>query len=257
MVTRVALFADDEIVASRTTTTLRQVTVDEVRSILSAFSQSLDGIRTNREDAQLSAPLPGAILSCVVPDVTGIWVEALRDECVQPPLVVGPGLKTGIKMNYSDPAELGSDRIADIVAARAYYKSPLIIVDFGVITTMQAIDANGVFVGGMIAPGLSLGACSLSQTGARLPVIEVKVPRSVLGKTTREAMQSGVVLGEAARIDGLIDMAWRELGYETDIVLAGTNAGLLKTLLVHRAHADETLTLKGLNLLSKMNRRAS
>ena len=136
-----------------------------------------------------------AVLSCVVPALERPWKAALFRTCTGRVLTVGPGLKTGMPVRYDDPAEIGPDRIADAVAARAVYGSPCIVIDLGTTTNIEVIDARGTFVGGVIAPGLALGARSLSAAAARLPQVEPSAPTHVIGRNTREAMRSGVVSG--------------------------------------------------------------
>lgn len=197
----------------------------------------------------------GAILSCVVPSLAESWRQGLAASCKTRPLVVGPGLKTGLRMLYDDPSEVGSDRVADIVATRATYGAPAIVVDLGTTTNFEVIDASGAFAGGIIAPGVELGARSLFQAAARLPMIELRAPRQVIGRNTRAAMQSGVVLGEAARIDGLLDAIMAELSCEPPVVLTGNGAEVMATLLHHDASVDDTLCLRGLALLWQTNQR--
>lgn len=181
-------------------TTRQPITADEARIQL---VQALDMLPR--------CTVAGTILSCVVPSLTDVWRRALAQALDVRPYVVGPGLKSGIKLRFKDPGEVGPDRIADAVAARAAVGAPAIVIDLGTTTNFEAIDASGAFCGGIIAPGVSIGAQSLARAAARLPVIELKTPARVLGRTTREAMQSGVVLGEAVRIDGLIDAIRAEL----------------------------------------------
>ena len=169
--------------------------------------------------------------------------------------MVGPGLKTGLKMRYDDPSEVGADRVADVVAARAEYGAPAVVVDLGTTTNFEVLDADGAFAGGIIAPGLALGARSLSEAAARLPMIELRAPASVIGRNTRAAMQSGVVLGEVARIDGLLDAVMGELGADVPVVMTGDGAGAMAALLRHEATVDDTLTLRGLWHLWCANRR--
>ncbi len=200
-------------------------------------------------------PVPmGAILSCVVPSLSAAWEDALRSLCPGGrALVVGPGLRTGLPMRYKDPSEVGPDRIADVLAAREAYGSPVVVVDFGTTMNIEVIDAAGAFDGGIIAPGLALGATALSRAAARLPVIELRAPERAIGRSTREAMQSGVVLGEVARVDGLLDRVFSELGQAAPVVLTGDHAGQLSALLAHEVRVDETLTLRGLHQLFLSN----
>lgn len=246
--TRFGLFTleagDPELLGTCELTTPGRITADEAR------------IQTGQALAAMGAvPVPDAILSCVVPALTDAWRRALAELCGARPLVVGPGLKTGVRMRYDDPAEVGPDRIADVVAARAAFGSPAIAIDLGTTTNFEVIDAEGAFAGGIIAPGVALGARSLAQAAARLPMIELRAPERVIGRSTQTAMQSGVVLGEAARIDGLIDAIAGELGAEPPIVITGNGASEISALLRHDAAVDETLTLRGLALIWQLNRK--
>lgn len=188
-------------------------------------------------------------------DLASAWLEALRELTGRRPLSVGPGIKTGIRMKYRDPAEVGADRIADLAAVLGDYEPPAIVVDLGTTTNFEVIDADGVFLGGIIAPGMALGARSLADRAAKLPVIDIVAPKAVIGTCTREAMQSGVVLGEIARIDGLLAMIEREQPAEYSIIVTGSNAAAVAPLLDHDATADATLTLRGLARLHSLNRR--
>ncbi len=243
--TRLGLFFDGEFRGSWELTTPARITPDEARMQVVQVMRSL-----------AEAPVPrDAILSCVVPSLSDAWQQALALACGRRPLVVGPGLKTGVRMCYDDPSEVGSDRVADIVAARKAYGAPVVVVDLGTTTNFEVIDGDGAFAGGIIAPGLGLGAQSLSQAAARLPMIELRTPSSVIGKNTRAAMQSGVVLGEVARIDGLLDAVMGELGQTAQVVVTGNDAQVMGAMLEHDVTVDETLTLRGLELLWEANRR--
>ncbi len=205
--------------------------------------------------AQLAGPekVVGAILSCVIPTQVGVWERALTRASQTRPFVVGPGLKTGLKMRYRDPAEVGPDRIADAVAVRERYQLPAISVDFGTSMNIEVIGADGAFLGGLIAPGLALGAQALNRRTARLPLIEIEMPKEVIGRSTREAMLSGVVFGEVARIDGLIDRVFAALDSVATVVLTGDGAHEMASCLSHDATVDETLALRGLHQLYKLN----
>ena len=206
--------------------------------------------------------IEGSILSCVVPSLSAPWRRALASACADRPLVVEPGLKTGISLRFDDPGEVGSDRIADAVAVRERYGAPALAIDLGTTTNFEIIDSKGAFCGGIIAPGVALGAQSLSQAAARLPMIELRAPKRAIGRNTREAMQSGTVLGEAARIDGLIDILLEEMAdtglcdeaCDVPIAITGTGADRMAHLIAHDAVVDEALTLYGLALLWQRNR---
>lgn len=242
--TRLGLFAGEGLAGTWELTTPARLTVDEAWLQVDQALGTLGGFEPD-----------GAILACVVPSLAGVWRRALARRCGCRPLVVGPGLKTGMRMRYDDPSEVGADRVADVVAARKGYGAPVIVVDLGTTTNFEVVDGEGAFVGGIIAPGVALGARVLSEAAARLPMIELRAPSAVIGRNTRSAMQSGVVLGEAARIDGLLDAVVGELGRDAPVVLTGDGAAEVAALLRRPAEVDETLTLRGLWHLWQMNRR--
>jgi len=254
-VTHYGLFEGDELFASWSATTPPQLTTDEAMLSLSSFMKTYASEWMEENGGVKTTLRISSILSCVVPSLMQAWLATIRLTCNQRPLLVGPGLKTGLRMNYHDPSELGSDRIADMVAAKKLYGYPLIIIDCGTVINFQVLDSEGQFIGGLIFPGLTLSARSLSQAAERLPVIDLEAPTSILGKNTRGSMQSGIMLGEIARLDGLIEMIWHDLGYVTDIVLSGEDSELLAPLLDHEVLVDSTLTLKGLNILFHNNRK--
>ena len=250
---RFGLFAEDSAAAQECPlatceiTTPSSITADEVRMRLVQVMAALAA------DAGMPAALvpAAAVLSCVVPALERPWKAALSRTCTGRVLTVGPGLKTGMPVHYDDPAEIGPDRIADAVAARAVYGSPCIV-----------IDAHGTFVGGVIAPGLALGARSLSAAAARLPQVEPSAPTHVIGRNTREAMRSGVVLGEVARIDGMLDMVLAEMRAtkaagegDVPIVITGDDAEALAALVGHSLTVDDALTLRGLAELYHINQK--
>lgn len=244
-ITHLGLFADGSLAGTWELTTRERITVDEARMQL---AQAVALMGEARPDE--------AILACVVPALTDVWRRALAALCPGArPLVVGPGLKTGLRMRYDDPSEVGADRVADVRAARDDYGAPVVVVDLGTTTNIEVVDREGAFVGGIIAPGAALGARSLSAAAARLPMIELRAPATVIGRNTRSAMQSGVVLGEVARIDGLLDAVMGELGEDAPVVITGEGAGTMAALLRHDARVDETLTLRGLCSLWRANRR--
>lgn len=246
--TSIGLFLGIDLLATWEIATPSSPTDDEA---FAAVSSSVGYMA--RKAGLTDVQLEGSILSCVVPAQTMAWRNALREVSGVRALVVGPGLKTGLRMKYRDPAEIGSDRIADIAAAAAFYGGPCIVVDLGTTTNFEVLDAEGSFIGGIIAPGMELGASSLADHAAKLPQVEVVAPRSVLGTCTREAMQSGVALGEVARIDGLIGMIEDERPADYRIVVAGAAAEGIASLLTRDADVDRWLTLRGLAVLYGRN----
>ena len=234
--TRFGVFSRGEVVGAWTASTPGQLTVDEARSQARAVVSELLG----------GAEPDGAILSCVVPSHTDVWTQALTSVSKTRALVVGPGLKSGVRMRQDDPSGVGSDRVANIAAARATYGAPVVVVSLGTTTNIEVVDAAGSFVGGIISPGLMLGVRGLASAAARLPMVELHAPSSVVGRNTRDAMQSGVVLGEAARIDGLLDRVFEELGSNAPVIITGSHAELVSSIMRHETTFDEMLTLRGL-----------
>ncbi len=232
---------------ARSFTTPAGITPDEARLLVQrvAAEQAGEGVSSG-------------ILASVVPALSPSWIDGIETALRRRPLVVGPGLRSGIRLKFDNPAEVGADRIANAVAARAIAGAPALAVDFGTVTTVEAIDKEGAFAGGAIAPGLALSARAMSEAAARLHAIELAVPRRVIGTGTTTALQTGVVLGEAARADGLIDAMARELGADPSdapVVITGEHAELMRPLLRHACTLDAALTLRGLALIWQENAR--
>ena len=246
--TNLGLFVDGELEATWKVTTTERMTADEARMRMAGLFDMLERDRRR-------AICDDAVIASVVPGLTDAWVTATRALTGRRPLVVGPGVKTGVKMRYNDPGELGADRVADLVAARTAYTAPFIVVDLGTTTNFEVVDEGGSFVGGIIAPGVKLSAKALSDAAAQLAMVDLKAPASVVGKNTREAMQAGVVMGEVALIDGLIDMIWADCGYTTPVILVGQDAETIAALMAHAVTVDQTLALRGLLELYTANTR--
>ena len=199
--------------------------------------------------------ITGAIISSVVPSVTftvKTAVEKLVDGRI---MVVGPGIKTGLSIQIDNPAQLGSDRVADAVAAIHEYPCPLIIIDMGTATTITAIDKTGTYVGGCISPGPKISAEALSARTAQLPAISLESPKKAIGKNTIDAMRSGVMLGSACMVDGMIDRMEEELGGGVTVVATGGIARFVLPMCRRRIEYDRDLLLKGLSILYENNRR--
>ncbi len=201
------------------------------------------------------AAVDDVILASVVPSLTGAWREAAEHLCGLAPVVVGPGVKTSLPMRYDNPAEVGADRVADAVAALAEFGAPVVVVDLGTATNIEVIDEDGAFRGGIIAPGLATSASALFSRAARIPQSDLAAPKSVIGTNTADAVRSGLVCGEAAKVDGLVHHIFRELGYEAPVVATGGFAQMIGELSRVITHVDQALTLKGLRLIYAKNRR--
>lgn len=197
----------------------------------------------------------GVVISSVVPRLTSAYEEIARVATGSEPMVVGPGLKTGMPIRYDNPHEVGADRIVNGVAANEAFGAPVVIVDFGTATTIDVIDASGAYLGGAIAPGLETSAEALFTKAARLSKVDLEPPPRVIGRNTRESVQSGLLLGEAAMIDGLVRRVWDELGAKTTVVATGGLAPQMASLCETIDHVDVDLTLKGLIMIWRLNVR--
>ena len=170
------------------------------------------------------------------------------------PLLVLPGIKTGMNLKCDDPSTVGADLICACVASLNLYGAPSVTVDMGTATKIMALDKSGAFCGLSIIPGVNIGLKALASGTAQLPQISLEAPPSPLGKNTADCMRSGVVFGNASMIDGMIDRIEKELGYKTTIIATG---GLAQFLIPHCTHEiiyDEAILLRGLYLLYQMNR---
>ena len=198
----------------------------------------------------------GAIFSSVVPGINFMMHKSLTRLLGKEPMVVGPGIKTGLNIRMDNPAEIGSDLIVASVAAIHDYGAPLLIVDMGTATTITAIDKDGVYTGGCICPGLKISLEALTGRTAQLPGISLDEPQRAIGKNTRDAMRSGIMFGAAAMLDGLLDRMEQELGTPATVVATGGISKFVVPLCRRKLIYDRTLMLKGLNLLYQRNVRA-
>lgn len=193
-------------------------------------------------------------LSCVVPALSAAWQEAIAQSEGRP-MVVGPGIKTCMALRYDDPAEIGADRLAQAVAARRSYGAPCVVVDCGTTLNIEVVDASGAFAGGVIAPGLVMGAQAIRRQAAQLPAVELVAPQHLIATSTRKAMQAGVVWGEVARIEGLVERVFDELGVTCPLVMTGEKSHELAALIGREIVVDATLSLRGLFELWVLNRK--
>ena len=196
----------------------------------------------------------GAIVASVVPPVFNSVRNGIVKLTGKEPMVVGPGIKTGINILLEDPGATGADLIAAAVAAVDAYPTPLTVVDMGTATTIAVIDDGNAFLGGAVLPGLRISAEALSSRASLLPGIQLERPRRAIGKNTVECMQSGLMFGAAAMVDGLIDRMEAELGRPTTVVATGGVARFVVPLCRHEIALERDLQLKGLDLLYRKNR---
>ena len=215
----------------------------ELKTMLSLFEVSPEDI-------------DGSIISSVVPPVLNSFKTAIRKLTGCSALVVGPGIKTGLNIRMDNPSEVGSDLIVAAVAAIAEYGAPLLLVDMGTATTITAIDESGAFVGGCICPGVKISMEALTGRTAQLPGISLDEPRCAIGKNTRDSMRSGIMLGAASMLDGLLDRMEAELGTKVTVVATGGISKFVRPLCRRKMIYDRSLMLKGLKLLYARNVRA-
>ena len=198
--------------------------------------------------------IEGAILSCVVSELTQALCRAVEIVIHRKALVVGAGIKTGLNIKIDDPGQLGADLVVGAVAATDKYPKPLIIFDMGTANTMSVIDRQGRFLGGAILAGLRLSVDSLSSGTSQLPRIQLSVPPKVVCSNTVECMQSGALYGHAAMLDGLIDRVEAELGEKMAAVVAtGGLASMVVPLCRREISVEEDLMLQGLRLIYDKN----
>lgn len=209
-------------------------------------------------EADIRAILPdadveGSIISSVVPVVQDSIREALKNITGQTPLVVGPDLKTGMEIRIDNPAEVGADLIVGCVAAMRQYGLPLIVIDMGTATTMFALDASGAFVGGCIAPGVKISMDALTGRTALLPEVEPGKTAKAIGTNTIDCMCSGIMMGSACMLDGMVQRMEEELGSTATVVVTGGVAPLVIPMCRRSMIFDKDLLIKGLVMLYREN----
>ncbi len=194
-------------------------------------------------------------ISSVVPTMTPVFEELSRRYFNAEPMVVGSGIRTGMRILYDNPREVGADRVADAVAAlKLYGPPPIIIVDMGTATVLDAINEAGDYVGGAIAAGLSIASEALFDRAAKLYRVELEPPRFAIGKNTVDAMKSGLVLGAVATVEGLVARFKEELGGDATVVATGGWSAMISGQTDVFDHVDRHLALTGLRLLFELNR---
>ena len=244
--THLGVFDRDRLVHEWRAATDARRTADELALMFGEFLD-LAGLSFSRQ-------ITGVAVCSVVPRAT----QEIRHMALEyfgfPAVVVEPGVRTGIAIRTDNPREVGADRIADVVAARELYPGePVIVVDFGTAIKVEAVSAEGEFIGGAIAPGIDTAATALFSTTAQLKRVELVAPPSAVGKSTVAALQSGIIYGTAALVDGLVTRVTEELGGSAKVIATG---GLAPVVLEHCSTVSDyepTLTLKGLRLIYDRN----
>jgi len=197
--------------------------------------------------------LTGVCLASVVPPLTGRLVEACRNYLNQEPLVVDAGVKTGVRIRYEDPRAVGADRIVDAAAVQRYYGGPACVVDFGTATTFDAISTEGDYLGGAIAPGIGIAAEALYLRTAKLARVDLQRPPSVIGRNTVHAMQSGLLFGYVALVEGMVERFRAELGSKMKVIGTGGLAEIIARETSVLEIIAPWLTLDGLRIVWDMN----
>lgn len=197
----------------------------------------------------------GAIICSVVPPLTDIFRSAVEKVTGLKPLVLGSGTKTGLNIMIENPASLGSDLVADSVAAMADYPLPVIVFDMGTATTITVVDKKGNYIGGAILAGVGISINALSNGTSMLQRVPLEAPKKVINTLTIESMQSGAIFGAASMMDGMIDRFEEELGETCSLVATGGIAGKIVPYCKHDIVYDENLLLRGLGMIYRKNRK--
>jgi type III pantothenate kinase len=195
-----------------------------------------------------------AIISCVVPPLLPIFERTCSKLFGGRPLVVGPGIRTGMPIRTDNPREVGADRIVNAVAAYALLGGPAIAIDFGTATTLDCISAGGEYIGGAIFPGVLVALEALVQRASKLSAVEVERPPAVIGRNTVHMLQSGMVFGYAGLVDAMVERMREELGAQPHVVATGGLAGLIAAETKSIGRLEPFLTLEGLRLIHERNR---
>lgn len=241
----IGLYDGDTLTASWRLSTPSTWTADEVGILLGNLFQ-LRGI-----DLQA---VSGVAIASVVPNLNAALHDCSVLHLHITPVVVGPGIATGVRILYENPGEVGADRIANALAAYRRYGGPTIVVDLGTAVTYDAISADGSYLGGAIAPGVGISLQALVEHTARLFRVEMVAPDSVIGRTTVTSIQSGLLWGFVAQIEGMVRRMTDELGGSAKVIATGGQATVISALTHVIETVDENLTLEGLRLIHEMNK---
>ena len=214
----------------------------DLKSILDIYSVAADAIE-------------GAIIASVVPQVLNTIQTAVRKVTGKKALVVGPGLKTGLNIAIENPSQTGADLVVGCVAALREHKPPMIVIDMGTATTMVVLDRNGALVGGSISPGVKISMDALTGGTALLPGLQLDQPKKAIGRNTIDCMRSGIMMGNACMLDGMIERMEEELGYKTKVIVTGGIARFVVPMCRREMIYDKDLIIKGLATLYRENKR--
>jgi|SRR6187200_718527 type III pantothenate kinase len=242
--THFGAYRDGELVEHWRFATVRESTADELGAALRNLVE-LRGIGL--------ADLDASIVSSTVPQLGPAWVAMAERYLGHAMLVVGPGLRTGMPIRYDNPREIGPDRLVNAVAAFDRVRGACVVVDFGTAVTYDPVSASGEYLGGIIFPGVEISMEALTSRAAALPRIDLAPPRALIGKTTVDAIRSGIVFGFAAQVDGIVRRLRAEMGEETEAIATGGLAEHIVPFTETIDATDDLLTLTGLRLLHERN----
>ena len=199
------------------------------------------------------AQIEGAIIASVVPQVLNSMQTAIKKITGKTSLVVGPGLKTGLNIQIENPGQTGADLVVGCVAALREHKPPMIVLDMGTANTMVVLNKEGALIGGMISPGVKISMDALTDRTALLPGLQLDQPKRAIGRNTIDCMRSGLMMGTACMIDGMIQRMEEELGYPVKVVATGGIARFVLPMCRKEIHYDNDLLIKGLATLYREN----
>jgi len=242
--THFGAYRDGELVEHWRFATVRESTADELGAALRNLVE-LRGIGL--------ADLDASIVSSTVPQLGPAWVAMAERYLGHAMLVVGPGLRTGMPIRYDNPREIGPDRLVNAVAAFDRVRGACVVVDFGTAVTYDPVSASGEYLGGIIFPGVEISMEALTSRAAALPRVDLAPPRALIGKTTVDAIRSGIVFGFAAQVDGIVRRLRAEMGEETEAIATGGLAEHIVPFTETIDATDDLLTLTGLRLLHERN----
>ena len=201
------------------------------------------------------ADIEGSIIASVVPQVLNSMQTAVKKLTGKASLVVGPGLKTGLNIAIENPSQAGADLVVGCVAALREHKAPMIIIDMGTATTMIVVDKNGAMIGGCIMPGVKISMEALTDRTALLPGLQLDQPKRAIGRNTIDCMRSGLMMGAACMIDGMIERMEEELGYPTTVIATGGISKFIIPMCKREIIYDKDLLVKGLAAIYRDNKR--
>ena len=245
--TQIGVIAEGSLVDEWRLATVRHRTSDEIAGILQGLF-SLQGRRFKDEVDEVG-------VASVVPRLTQQWEEMCAKHLGLTAFVVGPGVRTGMRIRTHNPAEVGADRIVNAVAAYETYGGPCIVVDYGTATTFDVISGEGDYLGGVIVPGVEVSLEALTTRAAKLIKVELVEPERAIGKSTIEALQAGVVYGVAGEAEGVVRAIWAELGRKCPVIATGGMADLIERHSRVFEKVDQSLTLRGIEIVMRRQQR--